>query len=270
MIVGFILKNRGSLNQTLIPPNTMISTAVTTCIRDRCPVSHQSIPIASRKTGMNPAVTTIKPSYSVPPKVKTRSLSIRYAAKNAMIGPSSRPVFTNGLIFCSLISASPVTVQSVSAHPLRSRAETRASIWRCAGLSPITAPGAINGLGAWHCATGMGAGRSPRRGSAALKPDQGRCEILRVERRQIVDLLAHADRMDRQAKLVGQRHQNPALRRAVELGHHQPRHIGQFLERLDLAQGVLPRGGIEHQKRIMRRAGIFLADDPDDLGQFFH
>src|SRR6056297_1290327 len=128
MIVGFILKNRGSLNHTLMPPKTMISTAVTTCIRDRCPVSHHSTPIASRNTGMNPAVTTINPSYSVPPKVKIRSLSIRYAAKNAMIGPSSRPVFTNGLIFFSLMSAPLVTCPSAS---VQARGITSRDLHRC-------------------------------------------------------------------------------------------------------------------------------------------
>ena len=77
MIVGFILKKRGSLNHTLSPPKTTIRTAVITCIRDRCPVSRHSTPIDSRKTGTNPAVTTMKPSYSVPPMEKTLSLSRR-------------------------------------------------------------------------------------------------------------------------------------------------------------------------------------------------
>ena len=77
MIVGFILKNFGSLNQTLSPPKTTIRTAVTTCIFDRCPVNFQRIAMEARKIGINPAVTTTNPAYSVPPMVKTVSLSHR-------------------------------------------------------------------------------------------------------------------------------------------------------------------------------------------------
>src|SRR6185503_20845354 len=52
----------------------------------------------------------------------------------------------------------------------------------------------------------------------------------RLERAQIVDALADADRDDRQLEPLGQRHQHAALGAAVELGHHQRVDRRQALE----------------------------------------
>ena len=76
--------------------------------------------------------------------------------------------------------------------------------------------------------------------------------------------------MNRQCELVGQRHQDAAARRAVELGHHQARHIDQVFEYADLADGVLPGGGIEHQQDIVRCLRVDFLDDPNNLRQFGH
>ena len=76
--------------------------------------------------------------------------------------------------------------------------------------------------------------------------------------------------MDRQAEPVGQCHQHPALGSAVEFGHHEAGHIGQLQKRLDLAQRVLAGRRIQHQQGVVRRLGVFLADDADDLRQFLH
>jgi hypothetical protein len=62
MIVGFILKKRSSLSQTVSPPNTTTSTAVASCILESVPVRCQSTAVDARISGMNSAVTTTKPS----------------------------------------------------------------------------------------------------------------------------------------------------------------------------------------------------------------
>src|SRR3546814_8292273 len=62
-----------------------------------------------------------------------------------------------------------------------------------------------------------------------------------------------SDLMDGQAIFLRRRDQHAAARRAVQLGHDQPRHLRDFLENLDLAQRILPRGGVQHQHDVMRR-----------------
>ena len=68
----------------------------------------------------------------------------------------------------------------------------------------------------------------------------------------------------------GERHQNAAAGGAVELGHHQTGHAGDLAEDLDLAKRVLPDGGVEHEQHRVRRVGVDLADDADDLLQLVH
>ena len=67
-----------------------------------------------------------------------------------------------------------------------------------------------------------------------------------------------------------QRHQNAAARGAVKLGHHQAGDAGGLQERLDLRQRVLADGGVEHQQHRMRRLGIDLLHDANDLLQLVH
>src|SRR5690606_2935221 len=43
-----------------------------------------------------------------------------------------------------------------------------------------------------------------------------------------------------------------------------------FAENFDLIEGVLPGGGVEGEERRMRRAGIDLLDDADDLFELAH
>src|SRR6056297_1881612 len=64
-------------------------------------------------------------------------------------------------------------------------------------------------------------------------------EIARGKRIEIVDALADADIMHRQGELVGQRHEDAAARRAVELGHDEAGYAGGLAEDLDLRERVL-------------------------------
>ena len=73
-MVGFILKNLSSLNQIPSPPKMTTSKAVINCIFDNFPVKAQSIAVVVNIKGINKAVATIKPSYSLPDITNTWSL----------------------------------------------------------------------------------------------------------------------------------------------------------------------------------------------------
>ena len=79
-------------------------------------------------------------------------------------------------------------------------------------------------------------------------------EIGRRERLEIVDAFADADEMHRQAEFPGDRDEDAAARRAVELGHHQPGDAGSLAEDFDLIKGVLSSRGVERQQGRVRRA----------------
>ena len=76
--------------------------------------------------------------------------------------------------------------------------------------------------------------------------------------------------MHRQGEFVGDRHQDAAARRAVELGHHEAGDARDAAEDLDLAQRILPDRGVEHEQHRMRRLGVDLPHHPDDLFQLAH
>ena len=103
---------------------------------------------------------------------------------------------------------------------------------------------------------GFGHGRFMvvRRHAASLLDPRDRLgEVARGEGLEIVDALADADEMDGQRELVGDRDENAAARRAVELGHHEAGDAGDAAENLDLAQRVLPDRGVEHEQHRVRR-----------------
>ena len=70
--------------------------------------------------------------------------------------------------------------------------------------------------------------------------------------------------------LRGDGDQDAAARRAVQLGHDEPGHPCLVAKNLDLIQRVLARRRVERQQHGMRRGGVVLADDADDLGKLRH
>ena len=90
--------------------------------------------------------------------------------------------------------------------------------------------------------------------TSSLHPGDDPRNLVRIERAQVVDPLADADRVDRQAVFLGRRDQHAAARGAVELGHDQAGDAGDFLEHLDLAERVLAGGRVEHEHDVVRRA----------------
>src|SRR6478752_4633588 len=61
-------------------------------------------------------------------------------------------------------------------------------------------------------------------GSPALG-EQCSGEVAGVERAQVLDALTHPDQLHRDAELVGDRKDDPALRRAVQLGEDDAGHV---------------------------------------------
>src|SRR4051794_19339951 len=103
-----------------------------------------------------------------------------------------------------------------------------------------------------------------------LQPDQRSRKIPGIERLEVVDGLADADVMDRQAIARGDGDQDAAAGGAVELGHDQAGDAGALAEYVDLVEGVLASGSVEGQKDRVGRGRIELADDPDDLLELRH
>src|SRR5213079_743445 len=78
-----------------------------------------------------------------------------------------------------------------------------------------------------------------RRHRVRLTRDEGPGEVLRVERPQILELLAHADQLDRQPELVRDRDRDAALRTAVELRECDARDADGLAEEARLLEAVL-------------------------------
>src|SRR4051812_48315683 len=84
--------------------------------------------------------------------------------------------------------------------------------------------------------------------------DQRPREVLRVERAEVVELLADADELDRQAELVRDRDRNAALCAAVELRQDDAGDARRFLEQPGLLQAVLARRRVDDEQRLVGRA----------------
>src|SRR5579871_757280 len=95
-------------------------------------------------------------------------------------------------------------------------------------------------------------------------------EISRSERGKILHTLADADEVHRQLVLLRQGDEDAAARSAVKLGHHQTRDSRRTMKRFHLRQRILSHRGIEHQEHRVRRRGVHLADDANDLFQLIH
>jgi hypothetical protein len=95
-------------------------------------------------------------------------------------------------------------------------------------------------------------------------------ELLRVERAQVLQLLADADQLDRDLELMGDRERDAAARRAVELRQHDPRDLDRLREDPRLAQAVLARRRVDGEQRLVRSAVELAADHAPYLRQLRH
>jgi hypothetical protein len=95
-------------------------------------------------------------------------------------------------------------------------------------------------------------------------------ELFRIERLQIVRLLAETDELDRQAEFLLDRHDHAAFARAVELGHDEAGERHGLVKFARLIQRVHAGRRVEHEQDFVRRAGELLADDAMQFLQFLH
>src|SRR5437773_4150875 len=103
-----------------------------------------------------------------------------------------------------------------------------------------------------------------------LPRDECACEILRIERPEVLELLPHADQLDRQPELVRDRHRDSALRAAVELRERDTGDADRFAEETRLLEAVLPRRRVDDEERLVRRARQLPLDHASHLGELPH
>ena len=77
--------------------------------------------------------------------------------------------------------------------------------------------------------------------------------------------LTDPDGINRQLKFLGNRDQNSAAGRTIELGHDQTRHASTGAKHFNLRKCVLPRRRIQNKDHVMRRCRINLFEDARDL-----
>ena len=93
-------------------------------------------------------------------------------------------------------------------------------------------------------------------------------KTLGIESLKIFDLLADADILYRDAKLLLNADNDAAFGGAVELGKDNAGNIGRFFEYARLLQAVLTRRRVHHEQRFMGRIGLFPGDHPADFFEF--
>src|SRR3954447_8067087 len=111
-------------------------------------------------------------------------------------------------------------------------------------------------------------GGKKHKGSLGL--EEGAREVVWIEWPQVVQLLADADQLHRQAELVRDRHGDAALRGAVELRQRHTADLDGLAEEARLLEAVLPGGRVDHEQRLVRRAFEALPDDAVHLGELVH
>src|SRR5436190_4466791 len=105
---------------------------------------------------------------------------------------------------------------------------------------------------------------------ATLLCDESPSEIVRIERPQIVERLPHADQLHGQAELVRDRDRDAALGTAVELRQRDAGDTDGLAEQPRLLQTVLPRGRVDDEQGLVRRALEPAFDHAAHLRELLH
>ena len=100
--------------------------------------------------------------------------------------------------------------------------------------------------------------------------EEGVDELVGLEQREILGLLADADVLHGQPDRLANGDHDAALGRAVELGQQQAGAAHGVGEMPGLADAVLAGGGVEDQEHFVRGVGDLLAQHAMDLGQLLH
>src|SRR3954471_14219422 len=105
----------------------------------------------------------------------------------------------------------------------------------------------------------------PQRRSALGK--QRLDETFGFETLEVVDVLADADILDRDAEFFLDGDDDAALRGAVELREDDSGQIHRLLEDARLLQTVLPGNSVEDEEGLVRRSGLLARDHTADFLQ---
>jgi hypothetical protein len=95
-------------------------------------------------------------------------------------------------------------------------------------------------------------------------------ELLRVERLQIVRLLAEADEFDGQTEFFLDGNHHAAFARSVELGNDEAGERDGLVEFARLVERVHAGAAVEHEQDLVWCTGQLLADDAMELVQLLH
>src|ERR671935_1820285 len=195
MMVGLTLMKCSSCRRSVSEPNTSTIAAVMSGIAGRCRVSTYDTPSASTTATMKTAVATKMPTRSSGPMSAGRMGDTN--GRNSAGREFARKNSTNG----------PRSSPSLSAG------------LSCGFFAFIAADLA------WpqrNCH------RASRSGESSFDSGDRLGEVLGREGREIVDALPDADEVNRQAEFRGDRDQDAAACRPVELGHGKSANAGDF------------------------------------------
>ena len=81
---------------------------------------------------------------------------------------------------------------------------------------------------------------------------------MRVKGPKIVDLLANADKPERNTQPLREGKGDAALSTAVELGQRQTGKGSLFMKTIRLSQRILASGRIEHEQNLVGQARVLL------------
>src|SRR5262249_48152103 len=105
-------------------------------------------------------------------------------------------------------------------------------------------------------------------GGPARQPTIASTHVSGSNRARASGPFAQADQLDWYPEFPLDRHHDPALGRAVQLGQHDPGDVHGLREHPRLAQPVLPGGGVQHEQYLIH--GRLALDDALDLAKLIH
>src|SRR5690348_4839761 len=108
------------------------------------------------------------------------------------------------------------------------------------------------------------------RSDCTSRTGQDSREAFGFEHLQVIFAFADANEVNGKAEARGERNQDAALGGSVELGHHESCQRNGGREGLDLGEGILSGGGVEHEENRVRRGVVELPDHSHDLLELCH
>jgi hypothetical protein len=103
-----------------------------------------------------------------------------------------------------------------------------------------------------------------------LRCHERSCEVVCVERTEVLELLTDADELDREAKLIRNCYRDASLGTPIELRQRDPCDPDRVTKQTGLHEPVLPRRRVHNEQRLVRRAVQLPGDHAPDLRELLH